>query len=53
MYFKYAYLDVFNPIPHGLGGGGGADSARPRIVFSITSIRDAAEQHNLATFPKI
>ena len=34
-------------------GGGGADSTRPQIVFSVTSVRDATKPHNLVTFPKI
>ena len=34
-----------------IGGGGGADSARPQIVFFITSVRDAAEPQNLVAFP--
>ena len=41
---------IFNPIPH---GGGGGDSALLQIVFFITSIRDAAESGNLVTFPDI
>ena len=31
----------------------GADSTHLQTVFLITSIGDAAEQQNLATFPKI
>ena len=38
-----------NPIPHGRG----PDSAHLKIVFFITSARDAAEPQNLATFPRI
>ena len=34
------------------GGGGGADSGLPQIVFSLTSITGAAEPQNLVTFPK-
>ena len=41
----------FNPIPH--WGGGGADSALLKIVFFLTSVRDAAEPRSLVTFPKI
>ena len=40
---------TLNPIPH----GGGADSTSPQIVFFITSIRNVAQQQNLANFPKI
>ena len=49
---SYLVSDVsaFNPIPH--GGGGGADSALPQIVFFITSVRVAAEPRNLVTFLK-
>ena len=36
----------------GGGGGGGGDSTRPRIVFFIIPVRDAAKQQNLVTFPK-
>ena len=43
---------TLNPIPLG-GGGGGADSTRPQIIFLITSIRDAAEPQNLLTFHKL
>ena len=35
------------------GGGGGADSTRPQIVFFITSVRDATEPQNLVKCPKI
>ena len=34
-------LEELNNIPH--GGGGGADSAHPQIVFFITSIREAVD----------
>ena len=44
---------LLNPIPHGGGGGAGADSTLFQIVFFITSVRDAAEPRNLVTFPKI
>ena len=34
-------------------GGGGADSTHSQTVFFIPSIRDTAEQQNLATFSKM